>query len=176
MEPYFLSNLVAEHIEGKWWKLHYPLVFYSKKLNKTFLVPSGFVTDFASVPRIPLVYTVTGNTGHWEACLHDMTYRWGFIKRNEADNLFNEGGRVRSEMRSNQSKINSVGRSVRNNLMTMAVKLFGWAHYKKFNGCLDIRKKDICNKECEACEDFYEKWKYCCLDGHNIHIFSYHEE
>jgi hypothetical protein len=37
-------------------------------------VPAGYMTDFASVPRLPLAYLLAGNTAHRSALLHDWLY------------------------------------------------------------------------------------------------------
>lgn len=38
------------------------------------IVPAGFVTDFASVPRVPLVFDLLGDRGNLAATLHDWLY------------------------------------------------------------------------------------------------------
>ena len=38
-------------------------------------VPQFFYTDLASVPRLPIVYTLWGDRAHREAVLHDYLYR-----------------------------------------------------------------------------------------------------
>lgn len=44
-------------------------------LDFTVTVPAGFYTDFASVPRLPVLYASLGNTGHEAALVHDYLYR-----------------------------------------------------------------------------------------------------
>jgi len=39
------------------------------------VVPQYFFTDLASVPRLPLIYTLWGDRAHREAVLHDYLYR-----------------------------------------------------------------------------------------------------
>lgn len=54
-------------------------------------VPEGFVTDFASIPR--LFWTVIGHpAGRYAqaAVLHDCLYSTGAAKRAEADRIFRE--------------------------------------------------------------------------------------
>ncbi len=43
-------------------------------LDTTLVVPEGFITDFASVPRWPLVFLVAGGRADEAAVLHDMLY------------------------------------------------------------------------------------------------------
>lgn len=38
------------------------------------IVPKGFITDFASVPRIPFAYLLFGSMGNYAAVLHDGLY------------------------------------------------------------------------------------------------------
>lgn len=38
-------------------------------------IPKGFQTDLASVPRVPVIYMLWGDTAHREAILHDYLYR-----------------------------------------------------------------------------------------------------
>lgn len=73
----FLSTLSVELVDadeqGKW-KVTKPLVFFSVVAKTTLVVPEGFVTDFASVPRIPVLFDLLGDQGHMAATLHDWLY------------------------------------------------------------------------------------------------------
>jgi len=62
---YSCGRLVREHIE--------PLIWVNGP--KAVFIPSKFQTDGASVPRIPIVYSIWGDRVHREADLHDYTYR-----------------------------------------------------------------------------------------------------
>lgn len=60
------------------WRLLAPLVYHSDLIGEV-AVPEGFVTDFASVPRLPLAYMLTGDTAHASAVVHDYLvgkYEW----------------------------------------------------------------------------------------------------
>lgn len=57
-------------------------------------VPKGFITDFASVPRIPVVYSLTGNTAHDAAVVHDYLYQTHIISKKLADKIFLEAMKV----------------------------------------------------------------------------------
>lgn len=71
----FLTELDARlKDDDKVWVIDSPLVYESDILGKI-EVPSGFETDFASVPRIPIVYTFFGDRAHREAVIHDYLYR-----------------------------------------------------------------------------------------------------
>jgi len=52
------------------------------------VIPEGFVTDFASVPRLPIVYLAVGNKGHKAAVLHDWLYQTGKYSRANCDSYF----------------------------------------------------------------------------------------
>ena len=51
-------------------------------------VPAGVETDFASVPRIPIVFDLVGAYGHAAAVLHDQLYETGDLPRAAADRVF----------------------------------------------------------------------------------------
>lgn len=72
------------------WQLDKPLRFL---LNKKFLIiiRPGFQTDFASVPRIPIVYSFWGDRAHREAVLHDYLYRINpilVLSKKQSDRVF----------------------------------------------------------------------------------------
>ena len=51
-------------------------------------IPTGFITDFASVPRMPLVYLAVGGMGERAAVVHDYLYGGGLCSRADADAVF----------------------------------------------------------------------------------------
>jgi len=72
----FISDLYLDNDpkdEGCW-KLEAPLVYESEIVGKV-TVPTGFCTDLASVPRLPVVYLLWGNRAHREGIIHDYLYR-----------------------------------------------------------------------------------------------------
>lgn len=174
MEAQFFGHLRADHVEGKWWKLMEPLGFYSAKYDVTVCTPKDFVLDFASVPRLPFAYLIAGNTGNWEATIHDVIYRYGLLSRWKGDQIFCEGGRVRSNMRENQEMLYRYGRWVRTTAMTSMVVALGWTSYASVEGCLDYRHKKTCGRNCEECDNYYPKWKYCAIPGYVENIIELH--
>lgn len=52
------------------WKLLCELA-YNSQIHGLIIVPAGYVTDFASVPRLPFAYWLTGDTAHASAVVHD---------------------------------------------------------------------------------------------------------
>ena len=71
----FLTKLDISVITDGLYRLERPLVYESDVLKATVRVPEGFYTDLASVPRVPLVYTLFGNRAHYESIIHDYLYR-----------------------------------------------------------------------------------------------------
>lgn len=91
-----------------------PLVY--KGAERTFTITSGFLTDFASVPRIlrSLVPTHTR-----AAVLHDWLYATAKTTRKDADGLFLRAMR--------EAGINKVKRFA----MYAAVRVFGFAAWNR---------------------------------------------
>lgn len=55
------------------WRLLESLVYYSNSRGYV-IVPKGFVTDFATVPRLPFIFLLFGGRGDKQAVLHDYLY------------------------------------------------------------------------------------------------------
>jgi hypothetical protein len=92
----FLSKLDVELIdsdanEGRGiWEVHQPLIFVSDITGITYTVPVGFITDFLSVPRVPLVFDIMGDCAHEAATLHDWLYTEKVEPRFKADRILVE--------------------------------------------------------------------------------------
>ena len=88
----FLTPLRAEQVTEDDWKLTSSLRYWSAILNRMVVVPEGFVTDFASVPRLPFIYWFTGGKANAPAVIHDWFYRTNTedITRATADALLAE--------------------------------------------------------------------------------------
>jgi hypothetical protein len=114
----FKTKLHIRLIGKNRWSLDEPLVYATDVKPRVFTVPKDFVTDFASVPRLPLVYLLTGNTAHAPAVVHDYLYRFSAEPRSVADKIFLEAMRV------------SGVPLWRRNAMYLAVRAFGGKHYK----------------------------------------------
>ena len=76
----FLSELTTTCIDdtaasGRGiWRVEQPFTYQSDILGKTITVEPGFLTDYASVPRVPVAYLLFGDTSHRAAVLHDWLY------------------------------------------------------------------------------------------------------
>ena len=76
----FVTRLDVEQVEdtshsgrGTWMLLN-PLVYQSDLIAELIIVPAGFTTDFASVPRIPMIFDWLGDRGNLAATVHDYLY------------------------------------------------------------------------------------------------------
>ena len=92
--PRFLTRLAAEKVgydlEGRaLWRLTAPLAYLSPRFGLR-VVPAGFVTNYASVPRLPVVFLVAGGMADEMAVLHDHAYTIRDLARESADALFLE--------------------------------------------------------------------------------------
>jgi hypothetical protein len=109
----FLTPLRAEKA-GKVWTVFEPLIYQSDVAERIFIVPAGFVTDLASVPRIPLAFFLAGGTAEEPAVVHDFIYSRAPVPRDMADKVFLEAALV------------SGVPAWRANLMYAGIRLGGW--------------------------------------------------
>lgn len=88
----FITPLIVEEVrDGDLWKLRIALRYYSAILGKTIVVPKGFATDFASVPRLPVIYELAGGKANAPAVIHDFLYHNHHLcTREQADNVLRE--------------------------------------------------------------------------------------
>lgn len=99
----FISDLVVTLVDphagdgtGLWQQVE-EFQYYSTLLKKTVVVPKGFVHDFASVPRVPLLYDNMGNRYHRPATIHDYLCREGYVDRKKCDRVFLEAMRLQND-------------------------------------------------------------------------------
>lgn len=104
MTSAFLDLLLAEQTgwqEGRAvWTTRRALRYQSAVLGTVVVIPDEFLTDFASVPRVPLAYLIAGARGNRSAVLHDFPYQFGFwfdeagrklvVERDLVDRVFHE--------------------------------------------------------------------------------------
>ncbi len=88
MKSRFITPLDARARTDEIWVVTSALKFWSEKLNAMVIVPpwldpdytadwdegSCFETDFASVPRLPIIFVLWGDRAHAPATLHDFVY------------------------------------------------------------------------------------------------------
>lgn len=119
----FTTNFVSVRIYryGITPELTKDLVYHSAN-NGDIIVPKGFNTDFASIPRIfwSLIAPIGKHT--LAAVLHDFLYTYGYnlgISRKQADKIFY------------QAMIDSKVARITTNIMWFCVRVFASKHYNK---------------------------------------------
>lgn len=93
MTAKFCNKLQTVMIAEGVWEVAVDLIYSSDVLDMYIIVPRGFVTDFASVPRLPFAYLIFGGVGHSAAVIHDWLYSpksGKGVTRAEADEVFHE--------------------------------------------------------------------------------------
>lgn len=85
-----IDPLFTISAENSRFRLLAPLVYYSERLAREITVPRGFITDFASVPRLPLIYLLAGGEADKPAVIHDHLYRSHECSRADADAVLDE--------------------------------------------------------------------------------------
>lgn len=124
----FLTTLKIEEIEdyahdgGGAFRLLAELIYFSDVAGRVIRVPTGFETDFASVPRVPIVYDLLGNLARMAATVHDYLYTTCDTDRLMADDVFYEAA-VASGVPAWKAK-----------LMWMGIRIGGGKHWGKSTG------------------------------------------
>jgi hypothetical protein len=88
--PAFLSPLELEVLDDERFRLVVPLVYRSRVLGDTLVIPEGFLTDLASVPRLPLVFWWYGGRARKASVPHDFLYQRHLVGKATADQVFLE--------------------------------------------------------------------------------------
>ena len=113
------KNLKLQRITSTKVKLLEPLVFCFDK-DLTITVPTGFETDYASIPRLFRFFFSPTEKGVWRAAiLHDWLYANAPVSRRFADSIFVYA------MKSDGAGF------LKRNLIWLAVRLFGWLFFNK---------------------------------------------
>ena len=122
----FLDPLLLEDDgDGLPWRLFQSLRYQSDYLAATVLVPEGFSTDLASIPRaLQWLYPPTGSYSR-AAVIHDWLYATAEVAdqpvdRGDADTVLNEA-----------MTVCGVGRFVRWTIYT-AVRVGGWQSWARY--------------------------------------------
>lgn len=120
MSQFLTSLQVSHHSDGNW-TLMEPLMYESNIAKEVFTVPSGFSTDFDSVPRLPLAYLLFSGVVIEPAVIHDYLYATGSTSRRLADAVFLEAMEVYGIT------------TWRRCAMWLAVRMLGWLFFRKRN-------------------------------------------
>lgn len=119
----FASELDVELVDGEaaqgrgTWRLLSKLLYGSRIVNPVICIPKGFITDFASVPRLPFVFLMVGDSGSEAAALHDYLYSIAKYSRKICDSIFKEACLITDVPK------------WRTYLLYAGVRLFGATHY-----------------------------------------------
>jgi len=115
---------------------------YIRDSGEVIVVPAGFETDFASVPRF-FWRIIPPWLGRWGACVHDWCYRTRIYSRKESDAVFYEclGELCPMPYKPPRSRCGKLRWwwiretwGVKAWLMWAAVRCFGWIAYRDRNG------------------------------------------
>ena len=89
----FTKPLIVKYLDGHWWELVEGFEYQDE--DNIIKVPQGFLTDFASIPRIfwSIVGSPSGKYGK-AAVIHDWLYATHTTTRRKADKIFREAMKV----------------------------------------------------------------------------------
>ncbi len=89
----FLDPLIVQEISDSIFQT--TQVFrYQSDIAGLITVPALFFTDFASVPRIGIIYAMLGDCAHEPAVVHDFCYYTGTLTRKMSDDVLLEAMEV----------------------------------------------------------------------------------
>ena len=116
MPSSFRSSLVVDKIGNRLWKVYRELQYDIGDLSSgnSIIVPRGFITDFASVPRAFWIVLPPDGKYTAAAVVHDFLYHIQDRSRKECDLIFLEAMEV--------LEVSWIKRKS----MYRAVRLFGW--------------------------------------------------
>ncbi|MBF6439090.1 DUF1353 domain-containing protein [Nocardia cyriacigeorgica] len=84
--PFSDGGIVVEELDERFWQVAEPLEYHGA--TERFVVPAGFRTDFASVPR-PVVWLIPRYGAYTKAAiLHDYLLSSGVVSAADADGIF----------------------------------------------------------------------------------------
>lgn len=92
----FMTSLRLERVDdishdGRGtWQLLTPLAYISDVGKQTIVAQEGFLTDLASVPRLPIAFFLAGGTAHAAAVIHDWLYTTHETTKSLADEILYE--------------------------------------------------------------------------------------
>lgn len=136
--PKFITELDIRDIDGTQWKVLAPLIYetesdvFGQDASTQLCVPAGFITDFASIPRV--FWRILPPTGKYNkaAVVHDYLYSTQMVTQKLADLIFYEAMGVLDVPKWKRAT------------MYRALRMFGWVawnNHKKekeaLNECAD---------------------------------------
>ena len=122
MKSEFFRPLLLSQVSERDWRVEVDFLYFSESLNRKISVAQHFITDLASVPRLPFVYWICAGVCARGATIHDWIYRDGadvhLVTRKQADKVFKEVMLLLGYWR------------WRAWLMYFGLRLFGWASWR----------------------------------------------
>ena len=121
MSQFTEKLIVSLEKDGTHWTLEKDFEYYTDLLGeRTYIkVPAGFITDFASIPKIFHSFIKDKDKYNKAAVVHDWLYSCKIYDRKTADKIFLEAMKVLG--------IHPIKRYI----FYWAVRLFGWTRWKK---------------------------------------------
>ena len=113
----FKTDLILKASDPGKWEVSAPLIWVDKE--RSIIVPSGFVTDLASIPKIVRPFIDRNGKTRRPAIIHDYLYQTAIhsrIKRKDADLIF-------------LSAMKSEGIGLMRYAIYQAVRSFGWMFF-----------------------------------------------
>lgn len=86
----FLDPLTVTEIDDKIFAIADHPFRYQSDLIGLIAIPVGFETDFASVPRLGILYALLGDRAHEPAVVHDYLYATALTTREISDKVLLE--------------------------------------------------------------------------------------
>jgi hypothetical protein len=74
LTPKFLDPLVLTELDDRWWRVAAEFRYDSAVARCRLIIPEGYVSDLASVPRLPLAWLLAGDTARKAGLVHDFCY------------------------------------------------------------------------------------------------------
>lgn len=84
----FLNSLIVEYVANQSKAGVIAPLDYQDDDGAIYTVPAGFLTDFASVPRLPFAYMIAGGRVPMASTLHDRLCATGEVSRKDADAIY----------------------------------------------------------------------------------------
>ena len=117
MSSRFATPLIVSEAEGSRWQLYAPLAYVHSLFE--IVVPVGFDTDFASVPRLLWPLLPPQGRHSKAAVVHDWLYRHRVASRGISDRIFYD------------AMIDSGVKRWRAYLMWLGLRVGGWVAWKR---------------------------------------------
>lgn len=100
-----MSLDAADDSDGELWEYRADLRYQSDYLaalklpafpDGLVVIKAGFHTDFASVPRLPVIYLLFGGRARYASGVHDWLYTKSGLSRKDADAVFLEAAKLKN--------------------------------------------------------------------------------